>query len=433
MAEKPKKAPAAKAAPKASAKPKATVKAAPKAAASAKAPVVKAVRKTPAKAAAKTKAAAKAPVRVSEPFAPMEELVVNVGPAHPSTHGVFRVLVNIDGEVVTKAEPIIGYLHRGIEKMCENRTYLQILPLTDRLDYVGSMYSNWAYCRAVERLAGIRVPERAEYIRVIVCELQRIASHMMSIGSTGADTGAFTLFVWAFDLRERMVELFEMLCGARLTYNYVRPGGVSADLPEGWVEACRKVVAEAPKTLKEMEDLFFTNVIARGRTRGVGVLSAEDAVAWGASGPVARGSGVLWDLRKHDPYSVYPRFDFDVPVGERGDVYDRARCRVWECHESLRIVSQALDQIEPGPYRAEGLPRLLAPRPGDAYDHIESARGSLGVYIVSDGTPRPYRVKFRSPAFCNLALLKILAPGHTLSDLVVILGSLDPVAGEVDR
>jgi NADH-quinone oxidoreductase subunit D len=397
--------------------------AAPKSAA--KAPAKKAVRKAPAKSAAYFVPA--------EPLVPAQELSVNIGPSHPSTHGVFRVLVDVDGEVVTRAEPIIGYLHRGIEKICENRTYLQIVPLTDRLDYVGSMYANWAYCRAVERLGGIRVPERAEYIRVIVCELQRIASHMMSIGSTGADTGAFTLFVWSFDLRERVVELFEELCGARLTYNYVRPGGVAADLPEGWVESCRRFVAEAPKTLKEMEDLFFTNVIARGRTRGVGVLSAEDAVAWGASGPVARGSGVVWDLRKHDPYSVYPRFDFDIPVGDRGDVYDRARCRVWEVRESLRIIAQALDQMEPGPCVPEGLPRLLAPRPGDAYDHIESARGSLGVYIVSDGGPRPYRVKFRSPAFCNLALLKILAPGHTLSDLVVILGSLDPVAGEVDR
>jgi NADH-quinone oxidoreductase subunit D len=428
MATPAKKKPAVKAASKPAATPavKAAVKAAPKAAPK---PAVKPAAKRVAKPAAKPAVKA-AP---AEPLAPVQELVVNVGPSHPSTHGVCRVIVHLDGEVVTKAEPVIGYLHRGIEKMCENRTYLQIVPLTDRLDYVGSMYANWAYCRAVERLAGIRVPERAEYIRVIVCELQRMASHMMSIGSTGADTGAFTLFVWAFDLRERIVELFELLCGARLTYNYVRPGGVSADLPEGWVEACRTVIAEAPKALKDMEDLFFTNVIARGRTRGVGVLSAKDAVAWGASGPVARGSGVLWDLRKHDPYSVYPRFDFDVPVGERGDAYDRARCRVWEAHESCRIISQALDQIEPGPVRTEGLPRLLAPRPGDAYDHIESARGSLGVYIVSDGSPRPYRVKFRSPAFCNLALLKVLAPGHTLSDLVVILGSLDPVFGEVDR
>ena len=363
----------------------------------------------------------------------VEELVLNVGPSHPSTHGVCRIIAHLDGEVVTKAEPVIGYLHRGIEKMAENRTYLQIVPLTDRLDYVGSMYANWAYCRTVERLAGIGVPERAEYLRVITCELQRIASHMMSIGSTGADTGAFTMFVYAFDVRERVIELFEALTGSRLTYNYVRPGGVAADAPEGWLDDVRRVVGEMPARLAELDRLFFGNVIARGRLKGVGVLDVATAVAWGASGPVARGSGVGWDLRKSDTYSLYPRFDFDVPVGERGDAYDRARVRLWESVESCRIIEQALDQIEPGHVKAPGLPRLLKPRPGDAYDHIESARGSLGIYLVSDGSPRPYRMKVRSPAFCNLALLPLLAPGHTMSDLVVILGSLDPVFGEVDR
>ncbi len=362
-----------------------------------------------------------------------EELVVNVGPSHPSTHGVCRIIVHLDGETVTRAEPVIGYLHRGIEKMAENRTYLQVVPLTDRLDYVGSMYANWAYCRAVERLAGIRVPERAEYLRVIVCEMQRIASHMMALGSNGADTGAFTMFIYAFDQRERIVELFEELCGSRLTYNYVRPGGVSFDLPDGWADAVRAFTGAHRAALTEMDRLFFGNVIARGRLKGVGVLTADDAVAWGASGPVARGSGVNWDLRKHDPYSVYPRFDFDVPTGTEGDSYDRARVRLYECYESCRIIEQALAQMEPGPYRAEGLPRLLAPRPGEAYDHIESARGTLGVYLVSDGSPRPYRMKVRSPAFCNLALLPMLAEGHMLSDLVVVLGSLDPVFGEVDR
>ncbi|MHB1323455.1 MAG: NADH-quinone oxidoreductase subunit D [Coriobacteriia bacterium] len=359
--------------------------------------------------------------------------VVNIGPSHPSTHGVCRVLVELDGEIVKHAEPIIGHLHRGIEKMAENRTYLQVVPLTDRLDYVGSMYANWAYCRAVERLAGIRVPERAEYIRVIVCELQRIASHMMSIGSTGADTGAFTAFMYAFNQREQVVDLFEALSGSRLTYNYVRPGGVAADLPEGWVERCREFLSQHPAAMMEIDDLLFGNVICRARTKGIGVLAPQDAIDWGASGPVARGSGVDWDLRRDDPYSVYPRFDFTVPLGERGDCYDRGRVRLWECVESCRIVTQALDQLEPGPVKAEGLPRLLAPRPGDAYDHIESARGSLGVYLVSDGSVRPYRIHVRSPAFANLALLPLLAEGHTLSDLVVVLGSLDPVFGEVDR
>lgn len=362
-----------------------------------------------------------------------EELIVNIGPSHPSTHGVCRVIVHLDGEVVTSAEPVIGHLHRGIEKMAENRTYLQVVPLTDRLDYVGSMYANWAYCRAVERLADIRVPERAEFIRVIVCELQRIASHMMGIGSSGADTGAFTAFMYAFAQREQVVDLFEALSGSRLTYNYVRPGGVAADLPEGWIEQCRAFIAQHPASMLELDRLLFGNVIARARLKGIGVLDPVDAVSWGATGPTARGSGVSWDLRRDDPYSVYPLFDFEVPLGENGDCYDRARVRLWECVESSRIIEQALDAIEPGPIHAPGLPRLLAPRPGDAYDHIESARGSLGVYLVSDGSPRPYRMKVRSPAFCNLALLPMLAEGHTLSDLVVILGSLDPVFGEVDR
>lgn len=363
----------------------------------------------------------------------VDELVVNIGPSHPSTHGVCRVIVHLDGEIVTRAVPVIGYLHRGIEKMAENRTYLQVVPLTDRLDYVGSMYANWAYCRAVERLAGIRVPERAEYLRVITCEMQRIASHMMALGSSAADTGAFTMFIYAFDVRERIIELFEELCGARLTYNYVRPGGVSFDLPDGWTDKLLRFVRETPAQLEMMDDLFFGNVIARGRLKGIGVLSAEDAVGWGASGPVARASGVSWDMRKDDPYSIYPRLDFDVPLGENGDCYDRARLRLFECYESLKILEQCVEQMEPGRVMAEGNPRLLAPPPGDAYDHIESARGALGVYLVSDGSVRPYRMKVRSPAFCNLALLGCLAPGHTLSDLVVILGSLDPVFGEVDR
>jgi NADH-quinone oxidoreductase subunit D len=370
---------------------------------------------------------------LSEDGLPVEELVVNVGPSHPSTHGVGRVVVHLDGDIVVKADMIVGYLHRGIEKMAENRTYLQIVPLTDRLDYVGSMYANWAYCRTVERLADIRVPERAEYLRVIVCELQRIASHMMSIGSSAADTGAFSMFIYTFDVRERIIELFEELCGARLTYNYVRPGGVSFDAPEGWTDRVLEFTASLDSQLAELDSLFFGNVITRGRLKGIGVLSAEDAVAWGASGPVARGSGVNWDLRKHDPYSVYPRFEFDVVVGDRGDAYDRGRVKLLECYESAKIIEQAIAQMPGGAIKTDGLPRLISPSPGDAYDHIESARGSLGVYLVSDGGPRPYRMKVRSPAFCNLALLPKLAIGHTLSDLIVILGSLDPVFGEVDR
>jgi NADH-quinone oxidoreductase subunit D len=363
----------------------------------------------------------------------IERLTVNIGPSHPSTHGVFRAVVELDGEVVTRVDSHIGYLHRGIEKMAENRTYLQIVPLTDRLDYVGSMYSNWAYCRALERLADIRVPERAEYLRVIVCELQRIASHMMALGASGADTGAFTAFVYAFDQREMVLALFEQLCGSRLTYNYVRPGGVSADVPDGWLDAVKAFCEQHRTAMDRLDKLFFGNAIARGRMKDIGVLQPQDAIDWGVSGPTARASGIKWDMRRHDPYSVYPRFDFDIPVGERGDCYDRGRVRLFECYESCRIIDQAIAQIEPGPVRKAGLPRLLAPRPGDAYDHIESARGSLGVYLVSDGSPRPARMHVRSPAFCNLAIVSLIGTGHTLSDLVVIIGSLDPVFGEVDR
>ncbi len=291
---------------------------------------------------------------------PVEELVVNVGPSHPSTHGVGRIIVHLDGELITKVEPVIGYLHRGIEKMAENRTYLQVVPLTDRLDYVGSMYANWAYCRAVERLASIRVPERAEYLRVITCELQRIASHMMSLGSSAADTGAATMFIYAFDERERIVELFEDLCGARLTYNYVRPGGVSFDLPEGWTDGVLDFTRNHGKALSEMDRLYFGNVIARQRLKGIGLLTAEEAVAWGASGPVARGSGVNWDLRKDDTYSVYPRFEFDIPLGDNGDSYDRNRIRLMECYESVKIIEQAIAQL-PGRAR-QGRRRTASPR-----------------------------------------------------------------------
>jgi NADH-quinone oxidoreductase subunit D len=241
------------------------------------------------------------------------------------------------------------------------------------------------------------------------------------------------MFLYAFDQRERVIELFETLCGARLTYNYVRPGGVAFDTPEGWTEDVLSFLRSFRPALDEMDRLYFGNAIARGRLKGIGVLSAEDAVALGASGPVARGSGVSYDIRKQDAYSVYPRMDFDIVVGDRGDAYDRNRCRLLECFESARIIEQAISQMHGGAVMTEGLPRLLAPAPGEAYDHIESARGTLGVFLVSDGSPRPYRMHVRSAAFCNLALLPVLAKGHTLSDLVVVLGSLDPVFGEVDR
>ncbi|MEN6430234.1 MAG: NADH-quinone oxidoreductase subunit D [Coriobacteriales bacterium] len=361
------------------------------------------------------------------------DLTVNIGPSHPSTHGVCNLLVELDGEVIVSAEPRIGNLHRGIEKIAENRTYMQVIPLTDRLDYVGSMYSNWAYCRAVEQLAGIAVPERAEYIRVMMCELQRIGSHMMALGPAGSDAGATSVYMYTFAQRDLVLDLFEAVCGARLTYNYVRPGGVSLDLPDGWVEQCRAFISQLPGAMLELDRLLFGNVIARARMKGIGVLSREDAIACGTSGPVARGSGVDFDLRRDDPFSVYPRLEFSVPLGDNGDCYDRARVHLFECIESCKIIAQALDQMEPGPVRNDDVPRLIAPPAGDTYAHVESARGSLGVYLVSDGSVRPYRMKVRSPAFSNLSVLPLLAKGHLLSDLVIILGSLDPVFGEVDR
>jgi NADH-quinone oxidoreductase subunit D len=316
--------------------------------------------------------------------------------------------------------------------MAENRTYLQVVPLTDRLDYVGSMYANWAYCRAVERSRASGAGAR----RVPAGDRLRAAAHRESHDGAGcgaADTGAFTMFIYAFDQRERVVELFEELCGARLTYNYVRPGGVSFDVPEGWSTRSAIVHRRAPRGSRRDGPLFFGNVIARGRMKGMGAL-AEDAVAWGASGPTARISGVNWDLRKHDPYSVYPRIRLRRrPPASNGDCYDRGRVQACSSATSRVASSSRRSRRWAAGLCAEGLPRLIAPAPGDAYDHIESARGSLGVYLVSDGSAKPVPHARAQPAFCNLALLPMLAEGHMLSDLVVVLGSLDPVFGEVDR
>lgn len=374
------------------------------------------------------------PVGLEERDAEAREIVVNIGPNHPSTHGVCRVVAHLDGEVVNRADLVVGYLHRAIEKIAENRTYLQIVPLTDRLDYVGSMYANWAYCMAVEDLAGITVPERAQYLRMIMCELQRIASHMMAIGSTGNDAGATSFFVYAFYTREFVIDLFARISGSRLTYNYVRPGGVAFDVPdEKWIEDLRKFLKDAPKQFDEWDRVLFGNVIFKGRTKGIGVVSADDAINMSLTGPSLRGSGVDFDLRRDEPYALYDRTSFDVIIGEKGDVFDRARCRLLECYESLRIIEQCLEQMEPGRIKAEAVPRLIAPPAGETYQRIESARGELGVFLVSDGSVRPWRMKVRSPAFSNLSATGPLSPGYTISDLILILGSFDPVFGEVDR
>jgi len=361
-----------------------------------------------------------------------EEIMVNMGPQHPSTHGVLRLVLMLDGEVVTDCRPDIGYLHRGIEKLSENRTYIQIIPLTDRCDYLSAMMNNAVYVQAVEKLAGIEVPERAEWIRVIVMELQRIASHLVFIGTFALDLGATTPFIYCFREREDILDLFEMLCGARLTYNYMRFGGVSKDLPEGFYGKCKAYIAKQRARIPEYDELFSTNEIMLLRTRGVAVISGEEAVDLSLSGPSLRASGVEYDVRRADPYSVYDKLRFSVVLREEGDTLARYLCRVEEIRQSLLIIEQALDMVPSGnpvPKTSLG----FKPPEGEVYHHIESSRGDLGVYLISDGSNKPYRLKWRGPSFMNLAAIGKLVRGWKVADVVAILGSLDIVLGEVDR
>lgn len=356
-----------------------------------------------------------------------------MGPVHPSTHGVFRMRVTLDGEVVVDLEPVFGYLHRGIEKLAEERTYTGIIPLTDRLDYVASMTNNLAYCLSVEKLAGIKVPERAEYLRIIMSELQRIAAHLISIGSFLNDCGAyFTPFLYMFRERERVVDLFEMVTGQRLLYNYMRPGGVSQDVPDEFIPALGEVLKQLPLYIDEYERLLKENEIFYARARGVGILTREMAVNIGASGPVLRGSGVKWDIRKADPYSIYDRFEFDIPTGLQGDCYDRYRVRVEEMKQSLRIVEQAVKQIPAGPVRSN-VPHLIRPPVGEAYGHLEAPTGEVGFYLVSDGSIAPYRCHIRAPSLMNLTALRDMIIGWKVQDLIVIFGSFAITMGEIDR
>lgn len=364
----------------------------------------------------------------------VQDFLINVGPQHPATHGVLRLVTRLDGEEVVAVDPRIGYMHRSLEKMAEKRTYHQVVPFTDRtMDYVASMFNNWVYCGAAEKLLAVEVPERAEYLRVIVAEINRMASHLLSLGSIGIDTGATTYFVWCFAAREKLVTLLEDISGARLTYCYMRIGGVIYDAPEGWAEQVRSAVREVVEEVPRHRRLFHDNYLWKMRSRDIGVLGPEDAVNLGAGGPTLRGSGVDWDLRRDMPYSIYERFDFDVPLGSKGDVYDRMQCRLRELGESARIIEQALDGLPEGPVLNMSVPRLPAPEPGDAYMRIESPRGELGCYLVSDGSHFPFRMKIRAPSFVHLGMLPSLVPGHTLSDMVNILGSLDPVLGDSDR
>jgi len=362
-----------------------------------------------------------------------EEIQINMGPQHPSTHGVLRMILRLDGEVVVDGQPDIGYLHRGVEKLAENRTYVQFVTLTDRTDYLSAMLNNAVYAMAVEKLMNIEVPERAEFIRVIMMELNRIASHLVFIGAFSLDLGATTPFLYAFREREDIMDLFEMVCGARLTYSYIRPGGVMRDLPASFDEKARAFVKKMPSRLDEIDDLFSKNEIVLIRARGVGVISAEDAVDYALSGPNLRGSGVPFDLRKDQPYSVYDRIKFDVVTQPTCDCLGRYLVRTGEIRESLKIVEQALDMLPAGEYTAK-VPRALKPPAGEVFVRIESSRGDLGVYLVSDGTSvKPYRLHWRPPSFINLAAVRQMVKGWKVADVVAILGSLDIVLGEVDR
>ena len=362
-----------------------------------------------------------------------EPFVVNIGPQHPSTHGVFRMKVTLDGERIIDAEMVVGYLHRSMEKLAEERTYTQNIPFTDRTDYLSAMANNQGYCMAVEKLAGIRVPERGEYIRVIMAELQRIANHCMAVGTFINDAGAWqTPLMYLFAEREKILDLFEMTCGARLTLNYMRVGGVSFDIPEEFVPVARKFVDQFPGRLDEVEELLVENEILLVRAKNVGVISTEAAINASLTGPMVRASGVAWDIRKADPYSIYPRFDFKIPVGANGDSYDRFIVRLAEMRESLKIVDRALRDLPGGPHKIE-VPLSIRPPAGEVYARVESPKGELGYYVVSDGGTAPYRFHIRPPSLINLSLLKEMVVGHTIADAIVAFGSIDIVIGELDR
>ncbi|MEW5946956.1 MAG: NADH-quinone oxidoreductase subunit D [bacterium] len=355
-----------------------------------------------------------------------------MGPQHPSTHGVLRLILRVDGEFIRDVRPDLGYLHRGAEKLAEERSYLQFNPLTDRFDYLSAMHNNAVYSMAIEKLAAIQVPERAEYIRVIVMELNRIASHLVFWGTFGLDLGALTPILYAFREREKVLELLEMVSGARMTFNYIRFGGVRDDLPDGFVPALNAFLDEFPHRLDEYDALLTGNEIFKIRTIGIGRLDPGDAVALGVTGPNLRASGVAFDLRRAEPYSVYDRFSFDVPTRAAGDTFDRYAVRIEEMRQCVRIVRQAVEQMPDGPVQAK-VQRNIKPPPGDVYARIEAPRGELGVYLVSDGGANPYRFKLRAPSFINLQALKKISTGMKVGDLIAILGSIDIVLGEVDR
>ena len=398
------------------------------------------------------------PTTVQTPTGAAETMVLNMGPQHPSTHGVLRVVLELDGETVVKARPEIGYLHTGIEKNCEALTYAQAITLTDRIDYLGPLSNNLGYCLAVEKLLGLEAPKRAQYIRVLLTELTRIGSHLVWLGTHAMDLGATTVMLFCFREREEVLKIFEMVSGQRMMTSYFRIGGLSAEPPPGWLDRVRKFIAAFPSHLQEYEQLLTENRIWRLRTTGVGVLNAEDAIALGVSGPLLRAAGVAYDVRKFFPYSSYDEFDFDVPTRTEADCYARYLVRLDEMRESMKIVKQAMEKIPPsGPVQAHApgivppqrermkteMEALIyhfkiftegfAPPPGEVYQRIESPRGEQGWFVASDGSAKPGRVHVRAPSFVHLQALPKLSEGGLLADLVACIGTIDIVLGEVDR
>ena len=386
-----------------------------------------------------------------------ETMLLNMGPQHPSTHGVLRLLLELDGEKVVSCIPDIGYLHTGIEKNMEAKTYLKALVMTDRMDYLNNLGNNLAYCLAIEKLAELDVPPRAQAARILLVELQRISSHLVWLGTHAIDIAAMSVFLYCFREREIVLDIFEMCSGARMMTSYIRPGGLWRDLPSGFEEAVRRFLGLLPKRIEQYESLLRENPIWLERTRGIGVISGEAAVKAGLTGPSLRGSGVGFDLRKSNPYAGYETYDFEVPVGEKGDVYDRFLVRIEEMRQSLRLAQQALDRLPAGPFVSDNRKYVPPPRSelahsmeavihhfklwtegftppaGTVYMPVESPRGELGCLLVSDGGPMPYRVHFRTPSFANLQALPLLSQGHFVADLVAIIGSIDIVLGDVDR
>ena len=389
--------------------------------------------------------------------AKQQVMTINMGPQHPSTHGVLRLVLDIDGETVVKITPHVGFLHRGVEKLAEHKTYHQFITLTDRLDYLAPISNNLGYVLAVEKLLDIEVPKRSQYIRVILCELTRISSHLLWLATHALDIGAMTVFFYCFRERETLYDIFEMVSGARMNLSYLRIGGVARDLPDGFIEKTKEFINTFPSKLRDYETLLTKNKIWLMRTKDVGIISAEDAIDYGLSGPSIRGSGVKWDIRKSEPYSSYDELDFIVPVGENGDVYDRYIVRIEEMRQSNEIVRQAMDNLPAGKLNAD-IPDVVPPQKeeikssmeslihhfkivtegicppaGEVYVSIEAPKGELGYYIVSDGTKTPYRLKIRPPSFVNLEGLQKMVEGHLIADVVAVIGSLDIVLGEIDR